>query len=216
MGVARSVAKHHLLLGALPPVGGTRQRGAAPVSARHSRGLWWVKRDLRLADNDALGLALDECDEVLALYVAEPSLWRAPESSALHHHAWGEATDALGSALRERGGHLCLRVGEVVDVLEELYERDGFDALYAHEEIGGEVTYARDRAGACAGVADRGVPFRRAAAERRHPRASRTEAERQPIIRERLVETPLRPAPSRCPPGAPCGRRPAVAVLARR
>ena len=171
------------------------------------RGLWWVKRDFRLADNDVLDRALADCDRVLALYVAEPILWCAPESSALHHHAWGEGLGALWEALGERDGLLCLRVGEVVDVLDELHRTDGFDALYAHEEIGGEVTYARDRA-VRRWCADRGVPFVELP-QSGVIRGLEDRSRRQPVIRERLVETPVRPAPSRVPAWSPTGDDPA-------
>ena len=176
------------------------------MSARHERGLWWVKRDLRLGDNDALARALEDCARVLALYVAEPSLWRAPESSALHHHAWGEGTRALGEALAERDGRLCLRVGEVVDVLDELHRTDGFDALYAHEEIGGEVTHARDRA-VRRWCAARGVPFVELP-QCGVIRGLEDRGLRQPIIRERLLGTPPRPAPARVPAWTPSAADP--------
>ena len=176
------------------------------MSARHARGVWWVKRDLRLTDNDALARALDDCDRVLALYVAEPSLWRATESSALHHHAWGEATCALADDLAARGGRLCLRVGEVVETLERLHDEEGFDALYAHEEIGGELTYARDEA-VRRWCAARGVPFHELP-QCGVIRGLRDRGRRQPIIRERLIETPVRPAPSRVSAWAPNGSDP--------
>ena len=165
------------------------------------RGIWWAKRDLRLADNDALLAAIDACDELLVLYVVEPSLVRAEDVSALQYHAWGQATGALRDAVEGIGGAFHLAVGEVVDVLEALRSDDGFDALYAHEEIGAGITYARDRAvrawcGRC------GIPF----AELPQSgviRGLKDRDTRQPIIRARLVETEPRPAPVRIPAWRP-------------
>ena len=159
------------------------------------RGIWWAKRDLRLADNGALGVALDECDEVLAPWVLEPSLCRAQDASALHHHVWEQATAALRAAVEDAGGTFLLAVGETVEVLRDLYASDGFDALYAHEETGVELTFARDRAvrAWCASEGVRLVEVPQSGVIRRLAHRGA----RQPIIRERLVETAPRPPPAR-------------------
>ena len=58
------------------------------MSKRFDRGIWWVKRDFRLADNDALLNALEQCHRVSALFILEPSLCRAQETSQFHYRAW--------------------------------------------------------------------------------------------------------------------------------
>ena len=174
--------------GPTPPVGPARASGTR-------RGIWWAKRDLRLADNDALLAAIEDCDEVLVLWVLEPSLCRGEDASALHHHAWGEATAALRAAVKAIGGTFLLALGETVDVLERLHAEDGFDALHAHQETGVELTFARDRA-VRAWCVERGVRLTE------HPqsgviRGLTDRGKRQPIIRARLVETAPRAAPAR-------------------
>ena len=174
----------------------------APVGAGRTgraraarRGVWWAKRDLRLADNDALAAALEACDEVLALWVLEPSLCRAEDASALHFHAWEEATAALRASVEAAGGTFLLAVGETVEVLGALHREDGFDAIYAHEETGVETSFARDRA-VRAWCAEAGVTL----VELPQSGVIRGLADRdarQPIIRRRLVETAPRPAPTR-------------------
>ena len=165
------------------------------------RGIWWAKRDLRLADNDALLAALDACDAVLVLYVVEPSLARAEDVSALQYHAWGQATDALRASVEAIGGAFHLAVGEVVDVLDGLRADDGFDALYAHEETGADVTHARDRA-VRAWCRRSEVPFVELP-QSGVIRGLKDRDTRQPIIRARLVETAPRPAPTRLPAWRP-------------
>ena len=164
-------------------------------AAAPRRGIWWAKRDLRLADNDAPLAALDACDEVLALYVVEPGLVRAEDVSALQYRAWGQATAAPRESVEAIGGVFHLVVGEVVDVLESLRADGGFDALYAHEETGAAVTCARDRA-VPAWCRAHAVPF----VERPQSgviRGLKDRNTRQPIIKARLVETAPRPAPAR-------------------
>ncbi len=109
------------------------------------RGLWWIKRDMRLEDNEALAVALGECGEVLPVYVLEPDVWSYPDASALHLNAVRTALSALRARLRTRGSELLVLRGRLPDAFAELYASYGFDAIYAEEETGTDVTYARDR-----------------------------------------------------------------------
>jgi len=105
----------------------------------------WFKRDLRLHDHTALAQAAAR-GPVLCLYVLEPSLWAQPDAAAQHLAFIHESLRDLHRALKAHGGQLHLRVGEVIDVLAELYAQHPFDALHAHEETGNAHTFARDLA----------------------------------------------------------------------
>jgi len=64
--------------------------------------IWWVRRDFRLADNPALGAAVDEGSSVLPLFVSDPALRR---SAGHGRAAWLTAAVAeLDHRLREAGG----------------------------------------------------------------------------------------------------------------
>ncbi|MBX2879557.1 MAG: deoxyribodipyrimidine photo-lyase/cryptochrome family protein [Granulosicoccus sp.] len=115
------------------------------MSKRHARGIWWVKRDFRLHDNAALCQALDECEHVAALFIIEPSLCVAEETSFFHYHAWQQAGEALHKRLKRAGADLQLWLGEVVDVFDIIQLHRGFDAIYSHEETGSDITFRRDR-----------------------------------------------------------------------
>ena len=112
---------------------------------RFTRGIWWVKRDFRLSDNDALQAAIEQCEYVTALFVIEPSLCQAEDTSEFHYHAWEQASAHLSSALAKLGTSLQVVVGEVVETFASIQANDGFDALFSHEETGGHVTFKRDR-----------------------------------------------------------------------
>lgn len=113
------------------------------------RLLWWIKRDLRLADNpaltDAVARAQREGGEVLPVYIFEPSLLEAPETGALHLRLLLEGLNSLRRALQSRGSELMVLSGEVPALFDELSRRHPFVAIHVEEETGTLITYERDR-----------------------------------------------------------------------
>jgi deoxyribodipyrimidine photo-lyase len=69
-------------------------------------------RDLRIQDNPVLRAACDEADQVVPVFVRDPRLG-TPARAALLDTALAD----LDASLRERGGHLVLRHGDVVEQL---------------------------------------------------------------------------------------------------
>jgi len=132
-------------------------RTDAPVT--RPVAVWWAKRDARLADNaclteaDRLGL------DVLPLFCVEPSLLAADDTSDMHAHAQWQAVTALRAALRTHGADLVVAHGEVVEKLNKLHARVPFTHVLAHEEVGNDLTFRRDRAVA-AWCRERGVAYR--------------------------------------------------------
>ena len=88
------------------------------------RILWWIKRDLRLSDNEPLTRAVEEArrsgGELLPVYVFEPSLLTAPETGSLHLTAVLKALQSLRENLRKAGGDLLLLTGELPQAFETL------------------------------------------------------------------------------------------------
>ena len=90
----------------------------------------WFRRDLRLTDNPALSAACERARHVVALYVHAPEEdgdWAPGGASRwwLHH-----SLAALGSALRARGGGLCLRRGESLGTLLAVAREAGATQVY--------------------------------------------------------------------------------------
>ena len=110
------------------------------------RWIWWAKRDLRVHDNAALRHIVDSDYECLSLYVLEPSIGGAPETSAFHALAIRDALTDLKQNLQQRGSDLTIVVGETVEVLDTLYRAMPFTGIVSHEETGSDITYQRDRA----------------------------------------------------------------------
>ncbi|MEY4585158.1 MAG: hypothetical protein RJB10_1655 [Pseudomonadota bacterium] len=105
----------------------------------------WFKRDLRVADHAALHAAAQR-GPVLCLYVIEPSVWAQPDAAHQHYLFLLESLRDLDADLRRLGGQLHVLAGEFVASLARLLIANPFDAVYAHEETGNDITYKRDLA----------------------------------------------------------------------
>jgi deoxyribodipyrimidine photo-lyase len=103
----------------------------------------WFKRDLRLSDHAPL-LAGARAQNMLALYVMEPSMILADDCSGRHLGLIDEALVELDTQLRACGSRLLRCYAEVVPVLQLLWERVRFTHLWSHEETGNGTSYARD------------------------------------------------------------------------
>jgi deoxyribodipyrimidine photo-lyase len=108
-----------------------------------SIGVVWFKRDLRVADHAPLVQAA-RAGPTLCLYIVEPALLAQPETDASHYRFIAESLAALRDQLSAIGARLFVRTGAVVDVLNRLRRRLPFSHLYAHEETGNALTFARD------------------------------------------------------------------------
>lgn len=107
--------------------------------------VWWLKKDFRLADNPALTAALASGERVLPVFLFEPALLEAEETSAFHVAAWCEALTALRDRLAPHGGGVLVLHGDAIEALEQLREATGFEEMHSHEETGSSITYGRDR-----------------------------------------------------------------------
>ena len=90
----------------------------------------WFRRDLRLADNPALQLALEQHRRVLPLYIHAPdeeAPWPPGGASRwwLHH-----SLAALATALARAGAPLLIRQGPSLPRLRELVKATGATAVY--------------------------------------------------------------------------------------
>ncbi len=107
----------------------------------------WFKHDLRVRDHQPLTLAAQR-GLVLPLYIVEPELWNQPDSAAQHWSYIRTSLVELRQSLGALGAPLIVRMGEAVEVLQQVVaEMGGFvDHLWAYEETGNDWTFRRDRA----------------------------------------------------------------------
>ena len=88
----------------------------------------WFRRDLRLADNQALQAAVATGKPILPVYILDPEGHGRPTGAA---GLWwlDRSLRALDAALRERGGRLLIRQGLSEPVLRALIEETGAEAV---------------------------------------------------------------------------------------
>lgn len=104
----------------------------------------WFKRDLRVIDHAPLCHAAAN-GPVVALYIVEPQMWHQPDSSRRHWHFIHDSLRDLDRALCSKGGALTVRIGDAVQVFEDLRQRFGRFALLSHEETGNAWSFVRDK-----------------------------------------------------------------------
>jgi deoxyribodipyrimidine photo-lyase len=104
----------------------------------------WFKRDLRLYDHEPLHRAA-QLGRVVPLYIVEPEYWKLPDSSRRHWHFIHDCLTDLQMDFRAQGLNLIVRVGNAIDVLEDLRQTFTRINLWSHEETGNGWTYKRDR-----------------------------------------------------------------------
>src|SRR3954454_11807848 len=97
--------------------------------------IWWVRRDFRLADNPALGAAVDDGGAVLPLFVRDPVLLR---SSGRGRGRWLTAALAdLNRKLRDAGGPgLTVLEGRPEEVVPRVAEAVGAEAVHVSADFG--------------------------------------------------------------------------------
>jgi deoxyribodipyrimidine photo-lyase len=106
-----------------------------------SSAIWWIRRDLRLSDNQALSAALTH-GAVIPVFILDPHLLeRTPQRRQTFLF---EGLRALDADLRSRGSQLTMRRGNPTQVLATLLVETGADAIYAEEDF---TPYARRRDG---------------------------------------------------------------------
>ena len=169
------------------------QNKAKVTSRGNNTAVWWVKRDFRLHDNEALTAALNSYSAVIPVFVFEPDLIAQSDYSAMHVYAWHQALGNLRERLRAIKSDIYIECGTVEDILSSLYEQTLFDAIYSHEETGNDWTYQRDKSLAhwCHTKQISWIEFPQTGVIRR----MQDRDVRQTVVKQRLIDPPVLPAP---------------------
>jgi len=104
--------------------------------------LWWIRRDLRLTDNQALAAALAHADRVLPVFVLDPALLASSYVGDKRLAFLLDGLRQLDADLRARGSYLVVRRGNPQDELTALLAESGAEAVFAEEDFS---PYARYR-----------------------------------------------------------------------
>lgn len=107
----------------------------------------WFKRDLRVYDHLPLCEAAKR-GQVLPLYLFEPDLWRQPDTSQRQWRFIRECLQELDIEVGKLAGRrkgLVTRIGDAVQVFEQIHRQYGIAAIWAHQETGNLWTFERDK-----------------------------------------------------------------------
>ncbi len=107
--------------------------------------LWWIRRDLRLGDNQALQSALMVGESVIPVFILDPVLLSSATASEKRTAFLFEGLRSLDRALRRRGSYLVVRQGEALAQLTTLIKESKASRIYAERDTS---PYARRRDGA--------------------------------------------------------------------
>lgn len=104
--------------------------------------IWWIRRDLRLSDNQALHAALEHSRTVLPVFVLDPALWNSGYTGDKRRAFLLGGLSALDADLRARGSRLIVRHGRPEEELARLRDETGATAVFAEADVS---PYARRR-----------------------------------------------------------------------
>ena len=94
--------------------------------------LWWIRRDLRLDDNQALQSACAAGKRVIPVFIMDPGLKLKPADK--RQAFLNEGLASLDQELRKRKTHLILRQGDPVEELSRLLAETGAERVYTEED----------------------------------------------------------------------------------
>lgn len=104
--------------------------------------VWWVRRDLRLSDNQALAEALRQANTVIPVFILDPKLLTSDFVGPARLAFLFDGLRALDSSLRNRGSRLIVREGDPLEVLTTLCHESLVEGIFAEEDYS---PYARQR-----------------------------------------------------------------------
>ena len=154
--------------------------------------IWWVRRDLRLADNQALTAALAEAGRVIPTVILDPVQLESPYAGPKPRAFFLAALRALDADLRAYGSRLVVRQGDPPEALARLAQETAAQAVFAEASVS---PYARDRDARAAEV----VPVRWFGGLTVHPPDAVRKADGKPYV----VYTPFSRVWKALPPVSP-------------
>ena len=105
----------------------------------------WLKRDLRLQDNEAISNALASKKRTLILYVFEHVLLNNDHYSERHFNFIKESLKDINEQLLQHNSKVLTVTSDITSAFNQLQEFYKIATIYSHAETGLLVTYNRDK-----------------------------------------------------------------------
>jgi deoxyribodipyrimidine photo-lyase len=93
--------------------------------------IWWIRRDLRLVDNQALNAACSESDQVVPVFILDDRLLHSRYVGAKRIAFLFEGLRRLDENLRQNGSYLVVRRGEPIAELSRLVHDNHVEVIFA-------------------------------------------------------------------------------------
>ena len=113
---------------------------------KESINIVWLKRDLRLIDNEAIHNALSKQLKVLLIYILEPSIENDIHYSKRHFRFIKQSILEMNSLLAEYNTEILAINGDVIQSLQSINDYYKISNIFSHQETGIKITYDRDKA----------------------------------------------------------------------
>ena len=115
------------------------------MSKKEHINIVWLKRDLRLQDNEAITNALKSGKRTLILYVFENCLLQDNHYSQRHFNFIKESLKDINSQLNASDTKVLTVTSDITSTFNQLQSFYKIDAVYSHVETGLLITYNRDK-----------------------------------------------------------------------
>jgi deoxyribodipyrimidine photo-lyase len=99
------------------------------------RAIWWIRRDLRLTDNQALESALEQAESVIPVFILDPILLASKYASEKRLAFLLEGLRSLDADLHLRGSYLIVRRGDPLEELQRLWVESEAEAVFAEPDV---------------------------------------------------------------------------------
>ncbi|GAL27125.1 cryptochrome [Vibrio variabilis] len=106
----------------------------------------WFKRDLRLTDHQPLNFALKNGAPTILLYLFEPELLNDGHYDERHWRFVWQSLNDMNQQLKGCNTKVLILFSPAVKAFRKLDTKFGIENVFSYQEIGLEVSFARDRA----------------------------------------------------------------------
>lgn len=104
--------------------------------------IWWIRRDLRLTDNQSLTAALQQTEQVIPVFILDPFFEQSSHVGNRRRAFLWQGLRQLDADLRQRGSYLVVRRGQPLAELTKLTAETAATTIFAEEDFS---SYARRR-----------------------------------------------------------------------
>ncbi len=108
--------------------------------------IYWLKRDLRLHDNEALHKAMSTPFPCLCLYIFEDILLKNPHYSERHFNFISQSLAEMNKDLDKHHTRILTLKGDAIAIFNLLLSKFEVKGVFSHQETGLDCTYKRDLA----------------------------------------------------------------------